>query len=73
MEDESVAPKPVSGGSLAREVDEQLTAADRALLAQRQLPPDAGGLMEAMIQDAMNGVRVSPFGDVFVTSGYRPD
>ena len=52
-EDQSVAPKPVSGGSLAREVDEQLTAADRALLTQRQLPPDAGGLFEAFMQDAV--------------------
>jgi len=68
-----VAPKPVSGGSLAAEVEEQLTAANRALLAQRQLPPTAAGLFEAMMQDALNGVRESPFGDVLVTSGYRPD
>ena len=45
----------------------------REALEKAKDQSDAGGLMEAMIQDAMNGVRVSPFGDVFVTSGYRSD
>ena len=52
MEEE---PAPISRGALEGEVSSQMTADSRATLVQRGLLPTPGGMVEAMIQDAVTG------------------
>lgn len=48
-------PAPISRGALEGEVSSQMTADSRATLVQRGLLPTPGGMVEAMIQDAVTG------------------
>ena len=48
-------PAPISRGALEGEVSSQMTADSRATLVQRGLLPTPGGMVEAMIEDAVTG------------------